>query len=66
MTREHGPGFCPKVPHTGGGHLHDERDDAPYWVDGLPYCGRCHRWMADEGNGEREHQKAEGREGSDG
>ena len=36
---------CPKVPHTGGGYLHDAADDRPYEVDGVTYCGRCHGWM---------------------
>lgn len=34
---------CVKVPHTGTGYLHDEDDDSPYDVDGVRYCGRCHR-----------------------
>lgn len=33
---------CPKEPHRGGGHLHDEHDDRPFDVDGVEYCGRCH------------------------
>lgn len=33
---------CPKVPHVGEGHLHGEDHDAPYSVDGMLYCGRCH------------------------
>src|SRR5690606_15680684 len=33
---------CPKVPHVGDGYLHGEDDDAPYSVDGVLYCGRCH------------------------
>lgn len=34
---------CPKAPHTHGGELHDENDDTPYDIDGVRYCGRCHR-----------------------
>lgn len=34
---------CPKMPHIGTGHLHGEYDDSPYSVDGIWYCGRCHR-----------------------
>lgn len=33
---------CSKVPHETEGYLHAERDDAPYDVDGVIYCGRCH------------------------
>lgn len=33
---------CVKVLHIGGGYLHDARDDTPYDVDGVMYCGRCH------------------------
>ena len=33
---------CPKVEHTGTGHLHGAEDDWPYDVDGVRYCGRCH------------------------
>ena len=33
---------CTKEAHVRTGYLHDERDDSPYNVDGLPYCGRCH------------------------
>lgn len=42
--RKHGPGLCPKAAHVGmfGGHLHSETDDAPFDVDGVSYCGRCH------------------------
>lgn len=38
---------CIKAPHDnpGGGYLHDETDDSPYDVDGLTYCGRCHRFI---------------------
>lgn len=35
---------CEKVPHSGTGYLHDEDDDRPYDVDGVKYCGRCHRY----------------------
>lgn len=34
---------CEKVAHTRDGHLHAEDDDTPYDVDGVSYCGRCHR-----------------------
>lgn len=34
---------CPKVQHTGTGYLHADDDDRPYDVDGVEYCGRCHR-----------------------
>lgn len=34
---------CPKVEHVGSGYLHGEGDDSPYDVDGVDYCGRCHR-----------------------
>lgn len=34
---------CPKIFHTGAGHLHAEDDDTPYDVDGCKYCGRCHK-----------------------
>lgn len=33
---------CPKNPHTREGYLHDIDDDAPYDIDGVKYCGRCH------------------------
>ena len=34
---------CPKVSHDGKvGCLHDDKDDSPYDVDGVYYCGRCH------------------------
>jgi len=41
---EHGR-TCPKVAHSDpeGGYLHDDNDDSPYGVDGVDYCGRCHR-----------------------
>lgn len=35
---------CRKVPHTRDGYLHGEDDDGPYLVDGVKYCGRCHRY----------------------
>ena len=35
---------CEKVPHTRDGYLHSEDDDGPYDVDGVKYCGRCHRY----------------------
>lgn len=43
--RKHGEGRCRKVPHDdpGGGYLHGENDDQSYDVDGIAYCGRCHR-----------------------
>jgi hypothetical protein len=34
---------CEKVPHTGPGYLHAADDDRRYDVDGVQYCGRCHR-----------------------
>jgi hypothetical protein len=34
---------CEKVAHTRDGYLHAEDDDTPYDVDGVSYCGRCHR-----------------------
>ncbi len=45
-AREHGK-TCPKIPHVGEGYLHGEDDDTPYSVDGLEYCGRCHRALPD-------------------
>jgi hypothetical protein len=36
---------CKKQEHFGGGYLHEYDDDAPYDVDGLSYCGRCHSWL---------------------
>ena len=36
---------CKKVEHVGGGYLHDSEDDTPYLVDGVKYCGRCHRGL---------------------
>lgn len=39
---------CRKVTHhESGGYLHAEDDDAPYTVDGVEYCGRCH-WALDD------------------
>lgn len=34
---------CLKVEHFGNGWMHDAADDTPYDVDGVMYCGRCHR-----------------------
>ena len=34
---------CDKVPHTGTGYLHAETDDTAYEIEGVWYCGRCHR-----------------------
>ena len=36
---------CEKAKHDArrGGYLHNSDDDGPYNVDGLSYCGRCHR-----------------------
>ena len=35
---------CRKVVHARDtGYLHGADDDAPYDVDGVAYCGRCHR-----------------------
>lgn len=42
MHLEHGF-TCPKVQHDGLGHQHGPEDDAPYDVDGVSYCGRCHQ-----------------------
>lgn len=39
--RTHGRDCC-KATHVGGGYLHSEKDDSPYDVDGVLYCGRCH------------------------
>ncbi len=39
---EHGRN-CQKMTHLGNGYLHDADDDRPYDVDGVTYCGRCHR-----------------------
>lgn len=40
---------CQKVEHVGEGWLHDAADDTPFDVDGVMYCGRCHRSLsADE------------------
>ena len=38
---------CRKALHTDpqGGYLHPADDDRPYDVDGVKYCGRCHRAM---------------------
>ena len=33
---------CRKADHIGNGYLHELDDDAPFDVDGLYYCGRCH------------------------
>lgn len=35
---------CSKMHHDPmvSGYLHDQTDDSPYYVDGVPYCGRCH------------------------
>lgn len=46
-----GPPACKKVPHIDryGGYLHGEDDDSPYDVDGVAYCGRCHRAMSEHG-----------------
>lgn len=33
---------CDKAPHRGG-NLHAESDDTPFDVDGVSYCGRCHK-----------------------
>ena len=34
---------CPKKLHDLDGQLHAEDDDTPFDVDGITYCGRCHR-----------------------
>lgn len=36
---------CEKVRHVGGGYLHSLTDDSPYEVDGIVYCGRCHKYL---------------------
>ena len=38
------PVDCRKALHDKpeGGYLHGEDDEAPYDVDGVRYCGRCH------------------------
>ena len=36
-------GDCQKIVHSGSGYLHADDDDSPYDVDGVTYCGRCHR-----------------------
>lgn len=33
---------CVKAVHDRDGMLHDEKDDTPFDVDGVKYCGRCH------------------------
>lgn len=39
---------CRKEPHRArGGYLHAEDDDAPYDVDGLRHCGRCHQFLGE-------------------
>jgi len=40
------PQDCHKVEHVGTGYLHPYDDDGPYDVDGVTYCGRCHRYIA--------------------
>lgn len=44
-TEEHHGLKCPKAEHVGSGYLHDADDDGPYDVDGVMYCGRCHRCL---------------------
>lgn len=37
---------CEKIQHDPDvGYLHDRDDDTPYDVDGVMYCGRCHRFI---------------------
>ena len=36
---------CKKVEHLGDGYLHRADDNGSYDVDGLVYCGRCHKWL---------------------
>ena len=36
---------CEKVIHDGDGYLHHSDDDTLYYVDGVAYCGRCHKVM---------------------
>lgn len=47
LPDKHGVGFCEKAPHADSktGYYHAEEDDRPYDVDGVLYCGRCHRWI---------------------
>ena len=44
---------CHKVKHSGNdefdGFGHGENDDGPYLIYGIPYCGRCHRWVGSYG-----------------
>jgi hypothetical protein len=43
----HGVGYCEKVNHLNlPGYLHGEKDNTPYNVDGVFYCGRCHEYIA--------------------
>lgn len=43
VTVRHGIN-CEKIIHSNkGGYLHSEQDDRPYDVDGVKYCGRCHK-----------------------
>lgn len=38
---------CEKVEHGGViGHLHGAEDDREFSVDGVLYCGRCHKYFA--------------------
>ena len=41
IVKKHGI-HCEKVEHSGGGYLHDSKDNYAYDVDGCLYCGRCH------------------------
>ncbi len=37
------PGLvCEKEVHNGKGYLHDAKDDSPFNMGGMTYCGRCH------------------------
>ena len=43
MSIKHGRN-CEKVPHVQTGYLHGEDDDREFLVDGVLYCGRCHKF----------------------
>jgi hypothetical protein len=40
----HGPGMCHRYPHTLSGepYGHAADSDAPYLIEGIEWCGRCH------------------------
>ena len=45
---------CRKAIHNPaeGGYLHGPDDDTPYTVDGVEFCGRCHRALPEHEYGE--------------